>query len=335
MKNKNTIIIAEAGVNHNGKISLAKKLIEKASDAKADFIKFQFFNPDNITTKWLKTANYQKKNTNAKTQYELLKKLYLPYKKLKLLEKFSKKRKIKFMLSIFDHENVKKINLFNIKYIKIPSGEINNHLLLKKIAKLKKKIILSTGGSELKEIREALITLKKNKLHISKISLLHCVSNYPSSFKSTNLKSIISLKNKFKCDVGLSDHSLGYSIPLAAVSLGAKIIEKHLTLSKKMKGPDHKASLEPKEFKKMVEEIKNIEIALGNKNKKIQKEEKENILLVRKSIVAKKNIKKGDKFSDYNLTLKRPGTGLTSKNWTKLIGTKSKKKFKKDDLITL
>lgn len=333
MRENKVIVIAEAGVNHNGSLSLAKKIIDKAAYAKADYIKFQYFNPNKITTKWSKTANYQKKNCKIDNQHKLLSKLSLSIEQLKLLEDYSKKKKIKFMLSIFDDEDVNILKLFKIDFIKIPSGEINNFVLLRKISNLKKKIILSTGGSTTKEIKEAVIFLQKNRFKKNKLSLLHCVTNYPSSLRSMNLKSILYLKNFFKCAVGLSDHSLGDIISIAAVAIGAEIIEKHITLNKSMKGPDHKSSLEPQEFKLMVQKIRNIELSLGKERKIVQEEEKKNITLIRKSIVAKNVILKGEKFTEENICLKRPGTGLSSKFWKKIIGKKAKKFFMEDELI--
>jgi N,N'-diacetyllegionaminate synthase len=330
MKKNKVIIIAEAGVNHNGKLSLAKKMIDIAVETKVDYIKFQFFNFKELTTKWSVSAGYQLKNTKEKKQQNLLQKLSLSFEELKILENYAKRKKIKFMLSIFDFESLKKLKSFKTNYIKIPSGEINNLPFIEKVSNLKKKIILSTGGSSIKEIQNALKILKANK-----VILLHCVTNYPASPKSVNLNSLKFMEKKFKKPIGLSDHTLGISIPIAATALGARVIEKHFTLSRKMKGPDHKSSLEPKELKDMVNEIRKIEVSLGKFNKIIQQEEKKNILLVRKSIVAKKIIIKGEKFTKDNLTVKRPGTGLSPSNFKKLIGLKAKKKFKIDELIYL
>lgn len=327
---KKVIVIAEAGVNHNGKISIAKKLIDAAYGAKADYIKFQFFNYSELSTEWSKSTSYQIINTNERNQFKLLKRLHLSFKHLKILENYAKKKKIKFLLSFFDIDSLKKIKKFRLDFIKIPSGEITNFFLLKKISKLKKKIILSTGGSTKKEIFDALKILKHND-----VSLLHCVTNYPASFESVNLKSMLFLKDNFKKKVGLSDHTLGISVPLAATALGAVIIEKHLTLSRRMSGPDHISSLEPNEFKNMVNEIRNVELSLGNYEKKAQLEEKKNILLVRKSIVAKRKILKNEKFTEKNLSLKRPGFGISAMKIKSLIGKRAKKIFNKDDLIKI
>jgi len=331
-----TIIIAEAGVNHNGSLRLAYRLVDAAKKAKANYIKFQLFKHNELTTAYAPQANYQFKNTKKKqTQLELLKKLELSLDILKKIKSYCKKRKINFLLSVFGVEELKTLKKLNLKFIKIPSGEINNVNLLRCIARMNKKIILSTGMASLKEVGFAIKVLKKNGLDRKKISILQCTTDYPTQLKDVNLKSMVTMKEKFKVDVGLSDHTTGDEASMSAVSLGAKIIEKHITLDNNMRGPDHKASLNPKKFKELVAKIKNVEILLGSYSKKPNKSELKNKKIVRKSIVAKSNIKKGEIFSNTNIACKRPEGGISPIYWDKIIGKKSKKNFKVDDFISL
>ena len=329
-KNNKTIIIAEAGVNHNGNMLLASKLIDVASDAGADYIKFQSFDVDHLILKKTKTAAYQKKNLNNKiSQYSMLKKYQLSEKNYKYLINYSKKKKIKFLSTPFEEKSLNILKKYKMDYIKIPSGEITNYPFLKKIASLKKKVLISTGMSTEDEIKKALNVLKKRK---KDLTILHCTSDYPAKLKNLNLKFIQRLK-KFGYNVGYSDHSTSLITPSIAVALGCKVIEKHFTLSKNMKGPDHKASLEPRELKAMINYIRDTENMLGSVKKVITKSEQKTKLLVRKSIVASKNIKKGEFFSFKNITTKRPGYGVSPFNIKKFVGKKSIRNYKKDQFI--
>lgn len=331
-----TIIIAEAGVNHNGKTRFIKKLIKKAAEAKVDYIKFQAFKADQLVKRDTKKAEYQKLNTDpGETQYEMLKKLELTKTQYNIIQQECKKRKIKHIFSPFDETSLKIIKKFNLDFIKIPSGEIDNLPLLQEIAKLNKKIILSTGMSTNSEIANALRILTKKNFSKKKITLLQCNTDYPTKFEDVNLYSMLKMQKKFKLDIGLSDHTIGIEASLAAVSMGAKIIEKHFTISKKFKGPDHKASLDPSELKKLVLSIRNIEKCFGKSKKTPTKRELKNKKIVRKSIVAKRNIQKGEKFRKENLTTKRPGNGISPMKFNELINLKAKKIFLKDELIKI
>ncbi len=330
LKKNKTIIIAEAGVNHNGSISLAKKLIDVASKAGADYVKFQTFNVDDLILKNTKTADYQKRNLkNNTSQYSMLKKYQLSENNHKELIKYSKKRKIKFLSTAFDEKSLKLLLEYNLDFIKIPSGEITNYLFLKKISKLKKKILLSTGMATIQEIRQSLKVLKKGK---KDLIILHCTSDYPAKLNDLNLNFIKKLK-KFGYEVGYSDHSASIITPSIAITLGCKVIEKHFTLSKKFNGPDHKASLEPQELFQMVRFIRDTEKILGSYDKIITKSEKKTKLLVRKSLVAKNDIMIGEKFSENNVTSKRPGTGISPFKFQKFLGRKSTKMYKKNQLL--
>jgi len=329
-----TFIIAEIGVNHNGSIQLAKKMIKTAKSCGADAVKFQSFVASNLVSNKARLANYQKKSFHKNSMIELLKKYELSAKEQITLYKYCKKIKIEFLSSAFDNESLDfLISKIKVKKIKIPSGELNNLPLLIEIARAKKTTFLSTGMANLKEIKKAIKILNKNGLKKSKITILHCNSAYPTPMKDANLRSIIFLKKKLGMKVGYSDHTLGLVSPLAAVTLGAEVIEKHFTLNRKLKGPDHSTSLMPKEFKQMISFIRNIEKGLGAYNKIVTKSEKPNINFVRKSIVAKKNILKGEKFETSNLTTKRPGDGISPFKWNKVLGLKALKNFKKDELI--
>ena len=330
LKKNKTIIIAEAGINHNGNINLAKQLIDIASKAGADYVKFQSFDVDNMMLKNTKIASYQKRNLkNNITQYKMLKKYQLADSSHKELSKYSKKKKIKFLSTAFDEKSLRLLKKYKLDYIKIPSGEITNYPFLKQISKLKKKVLLSTGMATLVEIKQALKVLKKKK---NDLTILHCTSDYPANLKDLNLNFIKRLK-KFGYSVGYSDHSSSIITPSIAVSLGCKVVEKHFTLSKKLKGPDHIASLEPQELKQMINFVRETEKMLGSKNKVITKSEQKTKLLVRKSLVAKIDIKKGEIFNKKNIITKRPGNGISPFEINKFIGKKSSKNFKKDQLI--
>lgn len=335
MIKKKTFIIAEAGVNHNGSLKTAKKLIYNAKIIGADAIKFQTFKAENLSTKNSPKANYQKKLIHKnETQFKMLKKLELSKKMHYKCIEYCKKVKITFLSSAFDLESLDFLKKIKIPIFKVPSGELTNYLYLKRLGSFNKKIYLSTGMSNLKEIDQAIKTLIKFGTPKKKISLLHCNTEYPTPFKDANLKSIITLKKKFNLEVGYSDHTESIEASLAAVALGASIIEKHFTLDRKMYGPDHLTSLETNEFEQLIKKIRNIETSLGNGIKRASKSEKKNLKIVRKSIVASKKINKGEKFNYENLTVKRPGTGINPMNISKIVGKVAKKKFMPDDIIT-
>ena len=334
--NNKTFIIAEAGVNHNGSLQKALKLINVAAAAGANAIKFQTFRAENLTTDYAPKAKYQKyKSLKNETQFQMLKKLEFTEAMHKVCFEKCKKKKIIFISSAFDIESLNYLKKFKLNYFKVPSGEITNMPYLEVLGKLRKKVFLSTGMSNIYEIKKAIKILRTNGTKKNNITLMQCTSAYPAPYDEINLSTIATLKNSFKLNIGFSDHSLGIQAGIAAVALGAKVIEKHLTLSKKLKGPDHRTSLDPKEFKFMVQSIRIVEKTLGNKIKKITKSEKKNIYIVRKSIVASTKIKKNEKFSNFNITCKRPGTGISPIYWKKIIGKKAKSFFNKDDFITL
>ena len=334
MRKKKIFIIAEAGVNHNGSLKKLLRLINAAKKAGADAIKFQTFKAENIVTTHASKAEYQKNLTSKKeTQFQMLKKLELTHKMHLACLAECKKKKIIFISSAFDIESLLYLKKFRLNYFKVPSGEITNFPYLEVLGKLKKKIILSTGMSNINEIDKAIKTLAKHGTNKKNITLMQCTSAYPAPYEEINLNTIKTLRNKFKLNIGFSDHSLGVQAGIAAAALGATIIEKHLTLNKNLKGPDHKASLDPKEFRFLVHSIRVVEKASGNKIKKITQSEKKNISIVRKSIVAIKNIRKEDKFSKLNISCKRPGTGISPIFFSKFLGKKSNRNYKKDDFI--
>ena len=330
LKKNKIIIIAEAGVNHNGKIHLAKKLIDVASNAGADYVKFQTFDADNLILKDTKTAVYQQRNLKSDiSQYLMLKKYQLSESNHRELINYSKKKKIKFLSTAFEEKSLNLLKKYKLDYIKIPSGEITNYPFLKKISNLKQKVLLSTGMATFKEIKQALGVFRKRK---KDIIILHCTSDYPANLKDLNLNFIKKLK-KLGYEVGYSDHSSSVITPSIAVALGCKVVEKHFTLSKNFKGPDHKASLEPNELVKMISFIRDTEKMIGSKDKIITKSEQKTKLLVRKSLVASNDIKKGEIFSQKNITTKRPGRGVSPFKIKKFLGKKSNKTFKKDQFI--
>ena len=331
-------VIAEAGVNHNGNIEMAIDLIEAAVDAGADIIKFQTFNPDKIVTKYSKKAEYQIRNFGNKEnedQYTMLKKLQLSYKEHKLLINKCKKSNIEFLSTGFDLESLELLNSLDLKRYKIPSGEITNLPYLRKIAQFNKPIILSTGMADILEIEASLNIFMERGFSSKDITLLQCTTEYPAPIDEINLKVINFFKNKFKVNVGLSDHSEGIEVPIAAAALGVNIIEKHITLDRNLTGPDHNASLEPKEFKQMVQGIRKITRALGEEKKIITESEFKNKDLIRKSLVAIKDIKTGDTFNSENIGCKRPGYGISPMKIDKVIGLNAKKDFFIDDMIEI
>ena len=332
MKIKKTFIIAEAGVNHNGSIEIAKKLIEAAKSSGADAIKFQSFKAEKLVTKSASKAHYQKNETSPdETQFEMIKKLELSDKDFFELSNYAKKRKIQFLSSPFDEESADLLEQIGISIFKIPSGEINNLSFLEHIAKKNRKIILSTGMASLGEIEDAVKSIHStgNK----NLVLLHCTTAYPAPYNEINLNAIKTLRDVFKIPVGYSDHTIGIEIALAAVALGAEVIEKHFTLDRNMKGPDQKASLEPDEFSKMVISIRNIKESLGDGIKSPTFSEIKNIHIVRKSIVLSQNIKRGGRLNFKNTSIKRPGTGIEPKMLKFLIGMKVNKNLPKDTIL--
>tara|TARA_A100001015_G_scaffold187003_1_gene208261 strand:- start:1788 stop:2792 length:1005 start_codon:yes stop_codon:yes gene_type:complete len=334
MIKKKIKIVAEAGCNHNGKIKLAYKLIDKAKQANVDAIKFQLFTADETVTKSAKKAQYAQAVTKTnQSQYDMQKSLELTEEEHFKLHKYCKKKGIEYLSSAFDLPSLDFLKKLKIKEFKIPSGEIINYPYLKKLASFNKKIVLSTGMSTVNEISDTLKFFKKNGLNKKKITLLHCNSEYPTPYSDTNLKAMLYLNKKFRLPVGISDHTLGIEVPIAAAALGAVFIEKHFTLDRKMVGPDHQASITPSELKKMVTAIRNIEKALGKYEKKVTRSERKNINIARKSIVAIKSIKKGEVFSLQNIGVKRPGTGISPTKFFKYIGKKAKKNYKYDQLI--
>ncbi|QTL97710.1 N-acetylneuraminate synthase [Iocasia frigidifontis] len=331
---KKTLIIAEAGVNHNGSLEIAKQLVDKAKEAGADIVKFQTFKAEKLVSKYAGKAEYQKQTTDAcENQYNMIKKLELDLNMHKELIEYCKLKEINCLSSPFDIDSIKLLTKFGIDIIKIPSGEITNLPYLKEIGKLKKRVILSTGMSTLGEIEKALNILIVNGTN--DVVVLHCNTEYPTPMKDVNLRAMRTIKEAFKIEVGYSDHTLGIEVPIAAVVMGASIIEKHFTLDKRMAGPDHRASLEPHEFKAMVNAIRNIEKALGNGIKKPSDSELPNINVVRKSIVAKCNIKKGETLSKSNITVKRPGNGISPMRWDEMIGKAAKRDYLADEMIEI
>lgn len=327
-------IIAEAGVNHNGSIELAKQLIDKASWAGADAVKFQSFKAEKLVTKTAQKAEYQEATTGTQeNQFQMIKKLELDYDKHQELRDYCESKGIMFLSSPFDLDSIDLLDNLGLEIFKIPSGEIINLPYLRKIGKLKKRVILSTGMSTLGDIEKALEVLRK--AGTDDISVLHCNTEYPTPMKDVNLKAMNTIGSAFKVDIGYSDHTLGIEVPIAAVARGAKIIEKHFTLDKNMEGPDHRASLEPNELEQMVTAIRNIEAALGDGIKKLSPSEEKNIDIVRKSLVASKIIKKGELFTEKNLTAKRPGTGLSPMRWDEIIGKKAIRDFEEDEIIEI
>lgn len=329
----NTLIIAEAGVNHNGSFEIAKKLVDVAKDSGADIVKFQTAKLDSLVSKHAQMAEYQKNNTGkTETQKEMLRRLLLPFEDFIKLAEYCEASGITFLSTPFDLESIEFLNDL-VTVWKIPSGEITNYPYLVKIAQTHKPIILSTGMCELFEIDEALDALKQNGA--GKIVLLHCSTQYPTEFEDVNLKAMQTLRERYHLAVGYSDHSRGIEVPIAATAMGAAVIEKHFTLDNDMEGPDHKASLEPAELKAMVRSIRNIEKAMGTGIKKPTDSEILNRDIARKSIVAKKNIKKGEVLSSDNLTTKRPGNGISPMMWNHVAGTGAIRDFCEDELIEI
>ena len=331
-----TLIIAEAGVNHNGDLKIAKELIHQAAIAGADLVKFQTFTVAKLLTLEAPKADYQKDPDALTTSnYEMLKSLELSKNDHLELIQECKKYGIEFFSTAFDEASLSFLLELGMSKIKIPSGEITNKPLLEFIAQFNMPVIMSTGMADLNEIQLALEVLSNNKLTRENITILHCTSQYPASFENINLRAITSMKKKFNLNIGYSDHTLGAEASIAAVSLGATIIEKHITLDSNMSGPDHKASMEPKDFQDMVSAIRNIERGLGNGIKVPTSEELEMRTVARKSLVANKKIEKGEIFTQENLTVKRPGNGLSPMSIDEVIGTEAEYSFEENDLIKI
>ena len=328
-----TLIIAEAGVNHNGSVDLAKRLVDRAKECGADIVKFQTARLGSLVTKFAPMAAYQKENTGIEeSQKNMLSRLLLSFEDFLGLSEYCRNVGIKFLSTPFDIDSIHFLNSLQDIW-KIPSGEITNYPYLVEIARTGKDIILSTGMSTLDEVDAALEVLKVNGA--GKITLLHCTTDYPASPEDVNLRAMLTMKEHCGCPVGYSDHTQGIEVSVAAVALGAEVIEKHFTLDKTMEGPDHKASLEPNELRAMVKAVRNIERALGNGLKVPSESEKMNIEVARKSIIAARDIRKGEIFTEENLTTKRPGTGICPMMWNEILGTEARRDFMEDELIKI
>lgn len=336
--NSKVLIIAEAGVNHNGSMENAYKLIDAAVDAGVDYVKFQTFKTGNLVAKTAKKAAYQIENTqnSRETQFEMLKKLELSNQQHEQLIHYCKEKKISFFSTAFDLESLEYLKELGLTLVKIPSGEITNLPYLRKAAQLFSQVIISTGMSTIEEIGNAIEVFEAAGISQENITVLHCNTEYPTPMEDVNLKAMNHIRQTFETTIGYSDHTLGIEVPIAAVALGAKVIEKHFTLDKNMEGPDHKASLEPSELKAMVAAIRNIEKAIdGSGVKTPSNSEKKNSDIARKSIVAKTSITKGELFSEKNLTTKRPGNGISPMKWDFVVGSSAKRDFTEDELIEL
>lgn len=328
---KHTLIIAEAGVNHNGDFDTAKRMIEVAKDAGADIVKFQ--TSITSTSKFSEKANYQKRETGSEgSQLDMIKKLRFSFEQHKELKKYCDSIGIEYLSTPFDFESIEFLSeLCNLW--KIPSGEIVNVPYLERIGRDSKPVIMSTGMATINEIQTAIDILNENGC--SDIKLLQCTTQYPTAYEDVNLRAMDSLRNIFKCDIGLSDHSMGIEVPIAAVAMGASVIEKHFTLDRNMKGPDHKASIEPDELACMVQSIRNIEKALGSGRKEPCISELENLHISRKSIVASRDIKKGEQFTVENIVPRHAGKGISPARWYEVLGQYAKRDFAEDEMIEL
>ncbi|UCB46319.1 MAG: N-acetylneuraminate synthase [Spirochaetota bacterium] len=336
MSRQYVFIIAEGGVNHNGSLETAINMIDAAAEAGADACKFQTFNAERIISRFAVKAEYQKRTTSKnESQLDMVKKLELGEKEHKELVGKCKKRGIMFLSSAFDIQSVEFLDDLGIDTFKIPSGEITNLPYLRKVGSLGKKVILSTGMATLDEVRSALRILTENGTAKSDITVLHCNTEYPTPIQDVNLRAMVTIKETFNVKVGYSDHTNGTEVAIAAAALGASVIEKHFTLDRSMEGPDHSSSLEPDELKYMVTAIRNIEKALGDSVKTPSRSEIKNIAVVRKSIVASRQIQEGEQFTEENITVKRPGEGISPMEWDRVIGRRAKKKFKEDEYIEL
>lgn len=334
---KHVLIIAEAGVNHNGSLELAKQLIDKAVEAGVDIIKFQTFKSEKLVSKAARQAEYQQRNIGKKDEGQLamLKKLELSQSDHEELISYCNERGIRFFSTAFDMDSIDYLHSLDMGLWKIPSGEITNYPYLRKIAQYQEPVILSTGMCELSDIEAAMNVLLEFGVKKEQITILHCNTEYPTPFADVNLKAMLEIGEKFGVQIGYSDHTKGIEVPIAAVALGATVIEKHFTLDKKMEGPDHKASLEPDELKAMVSSIRHIEQALGSGHKTISESERKNIDIARKSIVAARPIQAGELLTEENLTVKRPGNGISPMRWNEVVGTRAVQSFNEEDPIQL
>lgn len=332
---KQTYIIAEIGVNHNGDFDRAKEMLEIAASTGVNCVKFQTFKAEQLASRFADTAEYHKKNVSPSenNQLEMLKRYELKKEHFIELKKRCEELHIDFLSTPFDNESIDLLNEIGVDFWKIPSGEINNLPYLLKIAETHKPVILSTGMSDLNEVEYAVNLLRNNG--VKELTLLHCNTEYPTPYEDVNLKAMQSMKERFDVEVGYSDHTKGITVSLAAVALGASVIEKHFTLNRNLPGPDHKASMEPKELERLVKEIRIVEQAMGDGIKKVSNSERKNISIARKSIVAAENISQGDILTEKNITTKRPGNGISPTKWFEVLGTKAVKNFKKDELIEL
>lgn len=329
-------IIAEAGVNHNGDLNLAKQLVDVAAEAGADAVKFQTFKAENLVSKNAPKATYQNQTTAAEeSQFTMIKKLELDLETHKLLMSHCQQKDIMFLSSPFDLDSIDLLNKLEMKIFKIPSGEITNLPYLRKIGGLGKNVILSTGMSTIDEIEAAIQTLYTAGLKKEQLTILHCNTEYPTPMTDVNLCAMQTLANSFGTPVGYSDHTLGIEIPIAAVALGARVIEKHITLDNNMPGPDHRASLEPQQLKAMISAIRNLEKAMGSKIKQPTSSEEKNKSIARKSIVASRQIKQGEILCNDNLTVKRPALGISPMEWDRVVGTRASRDFQADEAIHL
>ena len=330
------IIIAEAGVNHNGDMKLAKQLIDAAVEAGVDFVKFQTFKSENLVSKEAKKADYQIENTQnaSENQLQMLKKLELSHAQHEELISYCKQKNISFFSTAFDLDSLNYLKELGLIMVKIPSGEITNLPYLRRAASLFKEVIISSGMSNMEEIADALDVFLQAGISKDNITILHCNTEYPTPMRDVNLMAMLAIQKRFGVKIGYSDHTLGIEVPIAAVALGGKMIEKHFTLDRSLPGPDQLASLEPGELKAMVHAIRNIELAIsGTGIKEPSKSEMKNMAVARKSIVAKTSILKGEKFTEHNITTKRPGTGISAMRWDEMIGQTAQKDFNEDDLI--
>lgn len=333
-KSKKTLIIAEAGVNHNGNIAIAKQLVDCAKEAGVDIVKFQTGIAENVVSKFAQKAEYQKRETGSnENQLDMLKKLLLSFEEFRELKAYCDEVGITFLSTPFDMESIDFLDSLDMQFWKVPSGEVTNYPYLVKIAKTQKKVLMSTGMCTITEIKAAMDVLKEHGC--KDIMLLHCNTEYPTPINDVNLRSMVSMKEELHVPVGYSDHTKGIEVPIAAVAMGATVIEKHFTLDRNMEGPDHKASLEPDELKAMVDAIRNIEAALGSSEKKVSASEEKNRAIARKSIVAKRHIDKGEMFTVDNITTKRPGSGISPMKWNIVLGKKAMREFEEDEIIEI
>ena len=326
-------IIAEAGVNHNGSLDLACRLVDAAKAAGADCVKFQTFRSENLVSHSAQKAAYQQDTTGSGSQINMLKKLELSYHEFLALKAYCDKAGISFLSTPFDLESIDFLNSIDMPFWKIPSGEVTNLPYLLALARTGKPVVMSTGMCEMAEIRVAVHLLQENGT--KEIRLLHCNTEYPTPYEDVNLRAMRTMREAFGLEVGYSDHTRGIEVPVAAVALGATIIEKHFTLDRNMEGPDHRASLEPDELAAMVSAIRHIEKALGSGDKTPSPSEMKNINVARKSIVAQKEIKAGEMFTEENITVKRPGTGISPMKWFEVLGAKAPRDFHEDELIEI